>query len=228
MGFERVLDVLFPSVCVGCDARDGPLCGACLPAGPLRRVHLGALDVAAIGPYEGALRRMTLAFKRGRRDVGIALAAALAEGLGAKRGLTLVPVPTTPARRRERGFDQGIFLARELARRADLGVIEILRQTAGDAQRGRSRSARLDAQGRFRCENRQLIDGARVLLVDDVVTTGATLRDCAGVLSEAGARVAGAIVVAYAPKPGRRGRREEERLDESDLERRGDRRQQRD
>lgn len=200
-----MLDVLFPSLCAGCEARDGPLCGACLPSGALRRVRVGALEVAAIGAYEGILRRVTLAFKHGRRDVGIALAAALGDHLGVMRGLTLVPVPTTPARRRERGFDQGILLARELARRTDLGVLEMLRQTAGDAQRGRSRSARLDAQGRFRCDNPQLIAGARVLLVDDVVTTGATLRDCAGVLSEAGAQVAGAIVVAYAPEPGRRG-----------------------
>jgi ComF family protein len=199
--FERVLDVLFPSACAGCNRSDGPLCSECLPNG-LARIRVGALDVFVLGRYEGRLRRATLAFKHGRRDVGLALAAALAKRFSAPPGVTLVPVPTTSVRRRERGFDQGVFLARELGRRCGIGVLEALRQTAGDAQRGRSRSARLDARGRFGCAC-PLIDGARVLLVDDVVTTGATLRDCAAVLSEAGARVAGAMVVAYAPEPGR-------------------------
>lgn len=200
-----VLDVLFPSLCAGCERNDGPLCGDCLPCGALQRIRIGTLEVAALGTYEGPLRRATLAFKHGRRDVGIALAAALAARLAeTPPGLTLVPVPTTPARRRERGFDQGVLLARELGRRTRLGVLEVLRQTAGDAQRGRSRCARLGAHGRFRCESPRLTEGARVILVDDVVTTGATLRDCASVLSEAGARVAGALVIAYAPEPGHR------------------------
>jgi len=200
--FERVLDVLFPSACAGCDKSDGPLCSECLPYG-LARIRVGALDVSVLGRYEGRLRRAILTFKHGRRDVGLALAAALAEHFSAPPGVTLVPVPTTQARRRERGFDQGVFLARELGRRCGIGVLETLRQTAGDAQRGRSRSARLGARGRFSCSPPQLIDGARIVLVDDVLTTGATLSDCASVLSEAGARVAGAIVVAYATEPGR-------------------------
>lgn len=202
MRFEGVLDVLFPSVCAGCERGEGPLCSDCLPQTPAR-IRVGALGVFVLGRYEGGLRRATLAFKHGRRDVGLALAAALAKRFSAPPGVTLVPVPTTTARRRERGFDQGALLAHELGRRSGAGVLAVLRQSAGDAQRGRSRSARLDARGRFRCENPRLVEDARVVLVDDVVTTGATLRDCAAVLSDAGARCVGAIVVAYAPEPGR-------------------------
>ena len=162
---------------------------------------LGTLPVTALGVYDGSLRRAILAFKRGRRDVGLALARELARHLTARGAVdgVLVPVPTTPERRAERGFDQGVLLAREAARLAGFGVLDVLRQVAGDAQRGRSRAARLNARDRFRAESGSLLEGAQVILIDDVATTGATLRDCAAVLSAAGARLAGGVVLARAP-----------------------------
>jgi ComF family protein len=202
MRLSTILDILFPAACAGCGGGDGVLCPACLPSGrAIQRFQLGALHVAALGPYDGSLRGAILAFKRGRRDVGLVLAEALARHLVSMlaNGGVLVPVPTTAARRAERGFDQAVLLAREAGRLSGLGVLDILRQTAGDAQRGRSRLARLGARGRFRCSAGKLVDGVRVVLIDDVATTGATLRDCSAVLTAAGARVAGALVVARTP-----------------------------
>jgi len=202
MRLSTILDTLFPAVCAGCDNGDGALCARCTPNGrTIQRFSLGSLPVAALGPYDGSLRRAILAFKRGRRDVGLVLAEALARHLASilATGCVLVPVPTTAARRAERGFDQAALLAREACRLTGLGGLDILRQTAGDAQRGRSRRARLGARGRFRCSGGDLVDGVRVVLIDDVTTTGATLRDCSAVLTAAGARVAGALVVARTP-----------------------------
>jgi competence protein ComFC len=165
------------------------------------RFRIGTVPVGTLGPYEGSLRHAVLAFKRGRRDVGTALALTLARLFGEEitaLNCVLIPVPTTAARRSERGFDQAVFLAREVGRLTGLGVLDALRQTAGDAQRGRSRSARLRACGRFRCIAGPLVEGTRVTLIDDVATTGATLRDCAAVLAAAGARVVGALVLARA------------------------------
>ncbi len=73
-----------------------------------------------------------------------------------------------------------------------------LAQVAGDAQRGRSRARRLAARGRFACIARNVIADATVVLVDDVMTTGATLEDCASTLERAGATVELAVVLAYA------------------------------
>jgi ComF family protein len=204
MRLSTILDALFPVVCAGCGNGDGALCAGCTPnRRTIQRFSLGSLRVAALGAYDGPLRRAILAFKRGRRDVGVVLADALARHLMSTlpegSGSVLVPVPTTAARRAERGFDQAALLAREAGRLTGLGVLDILRQTAGDAQRGRSRLARLSARGRFRCSAGELVDGVRVVLIDDVTTTGATLRDCSAVLTAAGARVAGALVVARTP-----------------------------
>jgi predicted amidophosphoribosyltransferase len=141
-----------------------------------------------------------LLYKRGRRDAGDALAALLVDRTLAAlpAGTLLVPVPTTRRRRRSRGFDQSARLATELGARAGLPVVVALEQVAGDAQRGRSRTARLRARGRFACTFPNLIADAEIVLVDDVMTTGATLRDCVATLERHGATVREAVVLAYA------------------------------
>ena len=154
----------------------------------------------AVGRYAGCLRRAILAYKRGRRDTGDVLGTLLAACVSnvIPRDAIVVPVPTVSERRRVRGFDQSLRLARSLGERSQRPVVVALRQVVRDAQRGRSRASRLAAAGRFVCVAPQLVEGARVMLVDDVVTTGATLRDCAATLAASGARVCGAVVLAYA------------------------------
>jgi predicted amidophosphoribosyltransferase len=158
-------------------------------------VRFPGLAVTALGAYEGALRAAVLALKSGRRDVAQTLAQRVSNLVAAQT--LLVPIPTTAARRRVRGMDGVALVARCAAELAGGRVLEALEQRSGDAQRGRSRAQRLAAQGRFVCHAGK-IAGERVTLFDDVCTTGATLRDCASAVREAGGVVKSAVVVAAA------------------------------
>jgi len=106
-------------------------------------------------------------------------------------------VPTTPARRRQRGFDQGQVLAVAVARRLGLRCVPVLRRLPGPPQTGRTLVERRTGPT-FRARGRA---PARVLLVDDVVTSGATATAAARALRAAGS--AGVHMVVAARTPGR-------------------------
>jgi predicted amidophosphoribosyltransferase len=200
MDWRPLLDFVFPAQCASCNAIGSGLCRACRPDGKAIAIYLPSLRVAAAAPYESTLRAAVLALKDGRRDVAEALGRMTAPLVTA--GATLVPVPTTAKRRRMRGLDGVALVARCAAAIAGARVVLALEQRSGDAQRGRSRSQRLAAQGRFSCSAAG-VAGLHVTLFDDVCTTGSTLRDCADAIREAGGLVDDAIVVAVAnsPKP---------------------------
>ncbi len=191
----RVLDVLFPPQCGACGAIGSGFCAACAAAATPLTERRATLLVEGLGAYEGALRRVVLAVKDGRRDVALSLGRALAANL--TRAAVVVPVPTTRERRRVRGMDGVVEIARSAAEHSGATLCDVLRHVAHDTQRGRSRTQRLRARGRFTCSER--LEGEAVTLVDDVCTTGATLVDCAAALRASGARVERAVVVAIAP-----------------------------
>jgi len=158
----------------------------------------------ACGSYEGALRASVLALKR-EPHVARRLALLLHEvqtRAPLETADLIVPVPLHADRERERGFNQAVVIARELARLSRLPLDEhsVVRRLHTELHR-----AGMDAKARrqsvadaFAVRHRDLIVGKRVLLVDDVFTTGATVSACAEVLKSAGAEKVFVLTVARA------------------------------
>ena len=102
--------------------------------------------------------------------------------------IVVTPVPTVSSHIRERGYDHMALVARELARNAHVGYAPLLVRTTTTKQRGENRRQRI-VQARVAFAVRRQLPGRTVLLVDDVVTTGATLENAARALRDAGAIV---------------------------------------
>jgi competence protein ComFC len=199
-----ILDLVYPPKCLTCGAMAEPFCAACAaaiaPAEDL--VPPGAiLDIRSAGYHEGPLREAVLRLKFGRK---LALVTPLAELLGDSvdrewRPDALVPVPDHWTRRLGRGYNQAELLARQLGRLLETPVEIALRRVRHTGQQighgAVERSQRL--RGAFDLHPKASVSGRRVLLVDDVWTTGATLGECSTVLQQAGASAVYAVTVTH-------------------------------
>lgn len=217
---SRALDLALPARCVGCEAEGPPFCAACLPALDERLdqhagVPLGLpadippplLQLEWCAPFAGAVRRALHELKySGERRLADPLGTAIARrwsraGAG---GDLVVPVPVHAERARKRGYDQAVLIAAAAGRELRLPMAPILeraRATAAQFDLDREHRA-TNVRGAFRLRptggrrSNDLLAGRWVILVDDVMTTGATLSACAAPLLEAGALAVSAITVA--------------------------------
>lgn len=208
---------MYPSACPVCGKATGcspasPICGQCwdgvLPLGrhscgicakPLGSVHAGTCGEClkhrppyrkafSFGEYAGTMKEAIHllkfgAVKRLARPLGALLAV-----LDLPPADFIVPVPLSLGGLRQRGFNQTLLIAREAARRKGIPLETGLLYKKKDTppQVSLSRSARLvNLRGAFGA--RRTLEGGRVLLVDDVITTGATVGECSKTLLKAGA-----------------------------------------
>jgi ComF family protein len=208
--YENLLDLVFPPRCPGCKRRGELLCARCIercrslrrdiPA-PTRCPHPHALlaSVNGLYHYDAPLREIILKLKYGRRrrlatPLGTLLTVVPAH---LHRCEVVVPVPLHRKRQQERGFNQSLLLAQAVA--AALGKpinthLERVRPTA--QQVGLDQSAReANVRGAFAWRDDVTVPDV-VLLIDDVLTTGSTLRECARALRAAGVREVHALALA--------------------------------
>ncbi len=218
---ERCLDLLFPPTCVACRRPGRWICERCWPMLPwawtrrcgtcgefsatnpcLRCAHSQSAvrTVVAVADFDGAAREAVHALKyEGRHAIsstmGRLMAAALQDGVPD----LVTPVPLHRARRRERGYDQAALLARTLAAElgvpCDAGALARTRRTQQQVTLG-PEQRRSNVAGAFIAQ--RVLNGQTVLLVDDVFTTGATMRAAARAVLDAGGGEVTGMVFAYA------------------------------
>lgn len=181
----------------------GPVCGLCRQTPPHFR------RAVAYGAYEGALRDLVHLLKydgirAAARVLGKLLNAAIADEIVA--GFRVVPVPLAKSKRRARGFNQAEEIGRAFSRergdssiKMDTGLLVRTRETI--SQTGLTREQRkANLRGAFAVVNRTEVEGRRFLLVDDVMTTGATADECSRALLRAGAKEVFVATVARATR----------------------------
>ena len=204
----RLLDLVLPPACVGCGRSGSLLCDACragfLPASlpedrfvaPDAGIVIGDALVVGMAAFShgGSLRRALAALKYSGASrlapvLADAAAPALASLLGVSGPAALVPVPVHRERQRVRGYNQAALVARELADLTRQPVADVLERTRPTTKQHRlGRAARLaNLRGAFAVRARASVP-ARVIVVDDIITTNATLEACASVLREGGAQ----------------------------------------
>jgi len=199
-------DVLSPPSCAACDARLSERSVFCAPCA--RSVEAAGAGTSApaiaFGAFGGALAIALRRFKYAQRpDLGVPLGH-LARRAARVAGLTgdvVVPVPLHPRRLAERGYNQAALLGVEVAAElgAKLAALALVRTRDTSQQARLSREERLrNLDQAFAARSPSLVRGRHVILVDDVVTTGATLGACREALLSAGATKVTALVVARA------------------------------
>lgn len=185
-----------PSVlprCYKCYAStpNSEVCAKCRAKSPLKHVWVRS-------DYEGLAKQLIHNFKFERMQAAAKpIAAYMQEALPYLENVLCVPIPTASSRLRQRGYDHTKLIAKHLVSKKGLRYEALLERLGQSRQVGTKRKQRvLQLQEAFRVIRLELVKDAHILLVDDVVTSGATLEETARVLKQAGAKTVDAAVFA--------------------------------
>jgi ComF family protein len=201
-GIRFIAAPLCPVCGIPYPAEESPdhVCGDCI----LNKRHI--IAARSLGVYESVLLDAIYAFKYGGNlTLGEKLGRLMADhdypAFRIADYSLIVPVPLHPRRLRQRGFNQSVFLAREIVKRRGIAMDfrALSRIVDTESQAGlKKEERRSNIRKAFSIPDPERVRGRRILLVDDVYTTGSTLGECARILLKGGAEAVGALTLARA------------------------------
>lgn len=214
----KLFTTLLPVYCHGCEREGDLICDDCRselvprtpscfycnrlsPGGrtcPSCYAKTGLSRIGVAYRYEGLVEQLVRSLKYdGAREVASVLAGEMINTIKIDKLDLVTFVASDGVRYRQRGYNQARLLAREISRQGGLPMADLLVRQKHTGQIGLNRKERFVAvKGDFLAKNFRLINDQRILLVDDVLTTGATMCECARVLRAAGARSVVGVVAA--------------------------------
>ncbi len=218
MMLDQLLGLLAPHICLGCGSEGSVLCSSCTWQyhEPVQsrcaschrltedfrvcqscRSWLDLYAVYVCGVYEGIYEQLVKSLKFDlKRDAAKPMAQLMADLLH-DQDVVLCPVPTAPARVRNRGFDHALYITKELSRSTKLPYQQLLDRRSNVRQLGSSRKTRIRQMSEeFILKNAQAVMGKKIIIVDDVMTTGSTIAAISQVLKQGGAKRVSAVVFA--------------------------------
>ncbi len=210
--FYPLLDLVYPKRCPGCHLPSASICESCNSfwqkqtiSITLRKKQVSDLLVVSVAQYRDEVRAVLLAYKEdGEREAGKVLTEAL---LQARRGIsnysvcTFVPIPSNPKSVRRRGRDFMLDLCNQVAIQSGDKVLSIIKvnRDVQDQSKLSEKERSQNLVGAFDCapKNLKLLAKFPIILVDDLLTTGATLREAQRALRQRGVIPIGAITAAH-------------------------------
>lgn len=210
--FSSVAALFFPPRCIFCGgvvSLSESVCEECRaktpPAPAVRRIFVQSagriISCAVPFSYEGLVRQGILRFKfHGRKEAAGFFGAEIAREFprAASHFDWITAVPLSVQRLKKRGYNQSELVARAAARILGLPYLECLEKTRDNREQHRltEKERKRNVRSVYRAGNPEEISGKRILLIDDIITTGATLSACASALFQAGAAEVSAAAIA--------------------------------
>src|SRR3989344_5667104 len=215
MLLHTILDMVFPARCLSCGSSGSYFCPKCLSSCRTAERECAEWIFPVFDYRDPRIKKAVWILKyKGRKKLGEVFAGVLygriieeladLERMENFTNPLLMPIPLSGRRLRERGFNQSTLLCEEIMK-ADLGehltsaknILEKIKETEHQA-RIKERGARLkNLSGSFRIKNAESVEGKNIILVDDVITTGATLSEARKTLKLSGARKVIAFTIAH-------------------------------
>lgn len=206
--FNFLLDLIFPQFCVGCQRLGGLLCDDCYQkinfyAVPLKlQLSNPVLDqVSVMAEYEGITKKLITSLKYlSVRRIGCLLAKIIYHTMELPQIEAVTAVPLHPKRKRQRGFNQAVEIGDHVAHLIHtpyLHLLQRLKHSSPQAQIKDQAQRLTRLKNTFAPRDCSITPPSSVLLVDDVVTTGATLNECAQILKQIGVNKVFGLIIAH-------------------------------